>query len=244
MALASEHGLVVIEDGCHALGASLGGRRVGSVADMTAFSFHPVKHVAAGEGGMVTTNNPKLAQSLRRFRNHGIDTDAQQRQATGNWVYQMVELGTNCRLSDIACALGLSQLRKLESNLGRRRAIAERYAKAFRNVPAITPITVRDGAECAWHLYPVLLDLNRLSVGRAETFRALRAENIGVNVHYIPIHLHRYYVERFGDHKGEYPIAENAYERLISLPIFHAMTDQDVDDVITAVQRVVVAYSR
>jgi len=243
-ALAAQNGLVVIEDASHALGATYSGREVGSVADLTTFSFHPVKHVAAGEGGMVSTNHAKYADSLRRFRNHGIDVDARQREATGNWFYQVLELGANYRLSDIACALGLSQLRKLDSNLSRRRAIATRYTEAFEKIPSLRPLLIGDQVESVWHLYPVLLDLNRLAAGRAEIFRALRAENIGVNVHYIPIHLHRYYVERFGGHRGEFPIAEDAYERLISLPMFHAMTDGDVEDVIAATEKVMVAYAR
>ena len=142
---------------------------------------------------MVTTNDAHLAEPLRRFRNHGISSEARQRQAAGKWFYEMVLLGFNYRLTDIACALGLSQLGKLAANLTRRREIATQYAVAFRNLPAITVPTVRDGVNPAWHLYPIRLKLELLPVGRAEIFRALRAENIGVNVHYIPVHRHPYY---------------------------------------------------
>ena len=242
--LAAQHGLVLIEDACHALGAEHLGKRVGSIADMTVFSFHPVKHLTTGEGGMVTTNDAKLAETLRRFRNHGISSEARQRQQSGQWFYEMVLLGFNYRLTDIACALGISQLKKLEANLARRRAIAARYTRAFRELSAVVVPAVRDGVEPAWHLYPIRLRLEALSAGRAEVFRALRGENLGVNVHYIPVHKHPYYRERFGYQGGEYHVAEDAYERLISLPMFHAMTDQDVNDVIAAVSKVVNFFSR
>lgn len=237
--LAVRNGLVVIEDACHALGAEYKGRRVGSLAHLTVFSFHPVKHITTGEGGMVTTDNAKFAETLRRFRNHGINSDARQRQSQGQWHYEMVLLGFNYRLPDIACALGIAQLQKLEANLARRRQIAARYNAAFREMPEVAPPSVRGHAKPAWHLYPVRLDGARLRADRGEVFRALRAENIGVNVHYIPVHRHPYYGEHFGYRGGEFPVAEEAYERLVSLPMFPGMNDQDVEDVIRAVEKVV-----
>jgi len=242
--LAERHGLVMIEDACHALGAEYRGRRVGSVAQMTVFSFHPVKHLTTGEGGMVTTDNPQFAETLRRFRNHGISTDARQRQSAGQWHYEMVLLGFNYRLTDIACALGLQQLKRLEENLERRRHIAERYIAAFRNMPGVLPPRVRDDVNPAWHLFPIRLDLNRFSASRGEVFQALRTENIGVNVHYIPVHLHPYYRDRFGYKGGEYPVAETAYESLISLPMFHGMNEDDVEDVIRALGKVLSHYEK
>ncbi len=242
--LAMLHGLVVIEDACHALGAEYRQRRVGAIAQMTVFSFHPVKHITTGEGGMVTTDRADYAEALRRFRNHGISSDARQRQAEAQWHYEMVLLGFNYRLTDIACALGISQLKKLEANLLRRRDIAARYAKEFRNLAEVVLPGVRAGVKPAWHLYPVRLNLEKLIGGRAEVFRALRAENIGVNVHYIPVHLHPYYRDRFGYRGGEYPVAEDAYARLISLPMFHGMTDEDVEDVIHALQKVLGHYTK
>jgi perosamine synthetase len=242
--LADRHGFVVIEDACHALGAEYRGRKVGSLAHMTVFSFHPVKHLTTGEGGLVTTNDAGLAESLRRFRNHGISSDARQRQSAGQWHYEMVLLGYNYRLTDIACALGLSQMGKLDANLTRRREIANRYAAAFRDVPGVIAPPVRPEVNPAWHLYPIRVDLPRLTVDRGEVFRALRAENLGVNVHYIPVHCHPYYRDRFGYRGGEYPVAEDAYARLISLPMFHGMTDQDVEDVIGAIGKVCAAYCR
>jgi perosamine synthetase len=240
--IAERHGLIVIEDACHALGAEYEGKRVGSLADMTVFSFHPVKHITTGEGGMVTTENSRLAETLHRFRNHGISSDARQRQKAGQWYYEMVLLGFNYRLPDIACALGLQQLTRLDANLARRREIAARYTAAFREMSGVIPPTVRTEANPAWHLYPIRLDLQKLTAGRAQIFSALRAENIGVNVHYIPVHLHPYYREQFGYKGGEFPVAEDAYSRLISLPMFHAMTDHDVEDVIQAVGKVVGHY--
>src|SRR6266851_8270292 len=242
--LSERHGLIVIEDACHALGAQYRERRVGSIAHMTVFSFHPVKHLTTGEGGMVTTERRDFAETLRRFRNHGITSDARQRQAEGQWHYEMVLLGFNYRLTDIACALGLSQLKKLEANLARRREIAARYATAFRSLPGVLAPSVRSDVNPAWHLYPVRVNPSQLSTDRAHVFRALRAENIGVNVHYIPVHLHPYYRDRFGYQGGEYPVAEAAYEQLISLPMFHGMTDQDVQDVIAALTKVMSHYAR
>jgi perosamine synthetase len=239
MNLADRHGLIVIEDACHALGAEYRGRPVGSIAHMTVFSFHPVKHITTGEGGMVTTNDASFAERLRVFRNHGISSDARQRQANGQWHYEMVALGLNYRLTDIGCALGLGQLRRLSDNLARRRQIAAEYTAALSAIPGVITPSTRDTVNPAWHLYPIRIDGNSLRADRGEVFRALRAENIGVNVHYIPVHLHPYYRDRFGFKRGDFPVSEAAYDRLISLPMFHGMTDQDVRDVIGAVVKVI-----
>lgn len=235
-------GALLIEDACHALGAEFNGNRVGGIADITVFSFHAVKHLTTGEGGMVATNDANIAETLRRFRNHGISSDARWRQQSGQWFYEMALLGFNYRLTDIACALGISQLQKLPANLARRREIAAQYHQAFRDLPAITIPTVRDDSVSAWHLYPVRLKLELLDVGREEIFRALRAENIGVTVHYIPVHRHPYYRERFNTEET-YPVAEAAFERLISLPMFHSMTATDVEDVVHALRSVITHFS-
>jgi len=211
---------------------------------MTVFSFHPVKHITTGEGGMVTTDDAKFARQLRMFRNHGIDSDARERQANGQWSYDMVALGYNYRLTDIGCALGISQMRKLDANLLRRREIAARYTAAFQKIPGVIPPTVRPDVYPAWHLYPIRLDLAEFRVGRPEIFRALRAEGLGVNVHYIPVHLHPYYRDKLGYRSGEYLVAEAAYESLISLPMFHSMTDQDIADVVDAVSNIARDYHR
>lgn len=244
--LADKHGLVVIEDAAHALGGEYKNRSVGQISHMTTFSFHPVKHVTTGEGGMVTTDDPALASKLRAFRTHGIDQDARLRDGTANgpWHYEMTELGFNYRLPDIACVLGTSQLKRLPKNIERRREIADHYTKAFTDLPGVSTLQERPEATSAWHIYPVLLQLESLTTGRREIFDALRAENIGVNVHYIPVHLHPYYRRIFGYEGGEYPIAESIYERLITLPMFHGMTDGDVDDVVTAVNKTMGHYQR
>jgi UDP-4-amino-4,6-dideoxy-N-acetyl-beta-L-altrosamine transaminase len=242
--MAADHGLIVIEDACHALGAKYRGRSAGSISHMTVFSFHPVKHITTGEGGMVATDSAEFAETLRRFRNHGISSDAYQRQISAQWYYEMVSLGFNYRMPDILCALGNQQLKRLDGNLARRREIADRYTQAFREIPGIIFPEARSDVSHAWHLYPIRLQPEMLGVDRARIFSALRAENIGVNVHYIPVHLHPYYRDRFGYRGGEYPVAEQAYERLISLPMFHGMTDQDVADVIHAVSKVAEHYAQ
>ena len=242
-ALARQHSLVIIEDASHALGATYHGRTVGTLSHLTTFSLHPVKHITAGEGGVITTDDDQLATRLRLFRNHGITSDHRQREQTGSWFYEMVELGYNYRLTDFQCALGLSQLKKLSGWLARRREIAARYTAAFSAMPEIEPPCVLSDREPAWHLYVIRLNLDRLRVDRAQVFAALRAENMGVNVHYIPAHRHPYY-QRLGYRQGQWLIAEAAYERLISLPMWAGMSDQDVEDVIKAVAKVMGAYRR
>ena len=236
--LADQHGLVLIEDACHALGAEYRGRKVGSLLHMTVFSFHPVKHLTTGEGGMVTTESLRYAETLRRFRNHGISSEARQRESTGRWHYDMVLLGFNYRLPDIACALGLSQIERLTSNLQKRRQIAARYTSIFRNMPCVIVPSVRDDVNPAWHLYAIRVVPDQFCASRDEIIGALRAENIGANVHYPPVHLHSYYRKKFGHKSRDYPIAETASEQLISLPIFQAMTEKDVQDVIEAVEKI------
>src|ERR1700730_1765144 len=184
-AIAEQHGLIVVEDAAHAPGATYKGRRVGTLATLTVFSMHPVKHITTGEGGVVTTDDSNLAKQLRLFRNHGLNSDAHERQEKGVWFYEMVALGYNYRLTDIQCALDLSQLDKVDRWLERRRAIAARYREAFRLMSEIEIPDVRSDCEPAWHLFVILLNLDRLRVGRAEIFRALRGEHIGVNVHYV-----------------------------------------------------------
>ena len=240
--LADRHGLVVIEDACHALGASYRGRKIGALADQTVFSLHPVKHITTGEGGMVTTDNVELARRLRLFRNHGITSSPQQREAAGSWFYEMVELGYNYRLTDFQCALGVEQLRKLSAWIARRRQIATRYTAAFSAMPALEVPSVLPDRVPAWHLYALRLHLDRLrGAGRGEIFRALRAENIGVNVHYIPVPWHPYY-QKLGYRKGQWPVTESEYERLLSLPMFSSMHDEDVEDTIAAVRKVMNYY--
>lgn len=241
--IATSRNVVLIEDACHALGSEYRGRTVGGLAAMTVFSTHPVKHVATGEGGVVTTNDGKLADRLRQFRNHGITSDARMRQETGSWFYEMTELGYNYRLTDIQCALGITQLRKQQAWLARRQQIADKYTEAFATMHALRLPRVKADRRSAWHLYVVRVREKHLQGTRADIFRALRAENIGVNVHYIPVTWQPYY-RALGHGPGECPIADAAYETLISLPMFPAMSDLDVDDVITAMSKVMGHYAR
>ncbi len=243
-AIAVARGLPLVDDACHAIGGSYRGKPIGSLALLNAFSFHPVKHVATGEGGAVTTSDAELARRMRLFRNHGITTDFRERAVQGAFAYEMVDLGYNYRLSDIQCALGITQLAKLQASVARRQAIARQYDKAFRENPAVKPLAVRSDVSHAYHLYAVQLDLDALTADRATVFRALRAEGIGVNVHYMPVHLHPFYQNKFGTARGLCPVAEAAYDRLLSLPMFPAMTDADVADVVEAVGKVCKAYRR
>ncbi len=241
--IADRHGIRLVDDACHALGGAYQGRPVGILADLNTFSLHPVKPITTGEGGVITTNDGELAQRMRVFRNHGITSDHRQRETTGGWFYEMVDLGYNYRLTDLQCALGISQLRKLDAWVARRQTIARRYDSAFGDLKAVRPIAVRQDVSHAYHLYVVALDLDRLPVKRDVVFASLRAEGIGVNVHYIPVHLHPFYRKRLGTRPGLCPVAEAACERIISLPIFPRMTESDVEDVIAAVRKVMGVYA-
>ncbi|MFB3114827.1 MAG: UDP-4-amino-4,6-dideoxy-N-acetyl-beta-L-altrosamine transaminase, partial [Nitrospirales bacterium] len=216
--IANRHGLVLMADACHALGASLNGRPVGSLADLTIFSFHPVKAMTTGEGGMVVTQQPEYANRMRIFRNHGITTDHQERLARQTWEYQMICLGMNYRLTDFQCALGLSQLRKLQGWVTRRQAIASQYDKALATIPGIYPVPTRSGVSHAYHLYVIRIDQEACGVNRATLFSLLREQGIGAQVHYIPVHLQPFYREQFGTEPGLCPHAESAFENILSLP--------------------------
>jgi perosamine synthetase len=240
-ALARARGLRVVEDAAHALGAEVGGRPVGALSDLTIFSLHPVKHVTTGEGGVVTTEDDELARRLRRFRNHGIATDGADRQSGGTLWSPMIELGFNYRLTDIQCALGLSQLPKLEQFLAKREAIADRYLVALKDLVGLAIPRVAAEVRHAWHIFPVLVEPACLRVGRDQVFAALRAEGIGVTLHYVPAYWHPYYAA-LGYPRGLCPMAEDASSRMFSLPIFPAMTDADVEDVVAALWKVLGHY--
>jgi UDP-4-amino-4,6-dideoxy-N-acetyl-beta-L-altrosamine transaminase len=235
--LARRHKLALVCDACHSLGAEWGRRRVGALGTLNVFSFHPVKPITTAEGGMVVTDDAELARRLRVFRNHGITTDHRQREQAGSWCYEMVELGYNYRLSDLQCALGLSQLAKLPGWIARRQEIARHYDRLLAVLPGVRPLAVRPGLSHAYHLYVVRLEGER--VDRRAVFASLRAEGVGVNVHYVPVHLHRYYRRRFGTGPGLCPVAEAAYEHILSLPIFPAMSDSDVERVVEVLGRAV-----
>jgi perosamine synthetase len=229
--------LTIIADASHSLGATFERRQVGTLADMTVLSLHPAKIMTTGEGGAVLTDHDDLAAALRRFRNHGIETELAARR---DWTYAMVELGYNYRLTDVGAALGSSQLTRLAEFLGRRRELAARYMERLAGHPYLDIPVVEPGADPAWHFCFAQLRLDRLGVDRGGVYRALRAEGIGVNVHYIPVHQHPYYRGRYPG--LAFPVADAAYERLLTLPLYAGMTTADVDDVVAALDKVTGAY--
>ncbi|WP_054941673.1 UDP-4-amino-4,6-dideoxy-N-acetyl-beta-L-altrosamine transaminase [Paenibacillus ihuae] len=241
--IARDNNLVVIEDAAHALGAQYKSKSIGSISDMTMFSFHPVKHITTGEGGMITTNNPLYYEKLLQFRTHGITRD--QRRLTENhgpWYYEMQFLGFNYRLTDIQASLGSSQLKKIGSFIEKRKQLAEFYTKELSSIEEIVLPHQLSYMDSSWHLYILKLQLSKLTAGRKEIFQALHKENIGVNVHYIPVYLHPYY-ESLGFQKGICPVAESCYEQFITLPLYAGMDDHDAADVVDAVKKVISHYS-
>lgn len=242
--IAKKYNLIVIEDAAHALGATFKGEKVGSLADMTMFSFHPVKHITTGEGGVITTNDEAHYHTLLQFRNHGIVKDVSKLiNNHGLWYYEMQSLGYNYRITDIQAALGISQLKKLTHFIKIRQDYAEYYNSAFRDIEEISCPAETVNLFSSWHLYIIRLNLEKLTAGRKEIFHALVKENIGVNVHYIPVYYHPYY-QKLGYAKGLCPNAEKVYEEIITLPLFPAMSRQDLDDVTCAVKKVVSHYSK
>jgi perosamine synthetase len=234
----------ILADACHALGGSRGGRPVGTLAELSAFSLHPVKHVTSGEGGVVTTADAEAAERMRRFRNHGISADHRQRAKDGSWYYEIDALGFNYRLTDFQAALARSQLRKLPRWIDRRNALAAAYRTALAELDAFEPLAVEEGVEHAYHLFVVRVSTDLVEGGRDRVFRAMRAEGIGVNVHYMPVHLHPFYRRAFGTREGMLPVAERAYERILTFPLFSTMTDEDLADVLAAARRVATGGDR
>nr|WP_315989797.1 UDP-4-amino-4,6-dideoxy-N-acetyl-beta-L-altrosamine transaminase [Desulforamulus aquiferis] len=241
--IAQKHKLIVIEDAAHALGAIYKDKKVGSLSDMTMFSFHPVKHITTGEGGIITTNKEEHYQRLIQFRNHGITRETNKLLDNhGPWYYEMQMLGYNYRITDIQAALGISQLSKLDNFIRTRKDYAQAYNAAFRDMEQIIcPAELTDRIS-SWHLYIIRLNFDKLKVGRREIYEALLKENIGVNVHYIPVYYQPYY-QGLGYFKGLCPKAEKLYEEMITLPLFPAMNWQDIKDVIDAVEKVISYYS-
>lgn len=232
--IAQEHQLVVIEDAAHSLGATYKGKKVGTLADMTMFSFHPVKHITTAEGGIIVTDSAEYAEKLRLFRSHGIKSSPS---VDEPWFLEMHELGYNYRMTDLHASLGISQMKKIDDFVTRRREIANIYNEEFSKLEGLKIPQQLDDTNSSWHLYSVSLDLDRLKVGRKEIFEALRAENIGVHVHYKPVYLHPYY-QNLGYERGICPVAENWYNSALTIPIFPKMTVEDIDSVILGVKKV------
>ena len=241
--LCRENGAVLIEDAAHSIGTKYDGKPVGSIADLTTFSFHPVKTVTGGEGGAVLTNNAEYYKKLLLYRSHGITRDDSllEKEREGAWYYEQVALGMNYRMTDIQAALIISQLDKLERFSERRSQIVARYNEAFANIPEVTVQEEIPESDTTRHLYILRIKPEMLTVNRRQFFDAMAAENVCCNVHYIPVYYHPYY-EKLGYQKGICPKAEKLYEEIMILPLYYAMTDQDVEDVIHAVKKVVENY--
>lgn len=232
-AIAKEHNLLVIEDAAHALGADYKGAKIGSMSDMTIFSFHPVKHITTGEGGMIMTNDEKFYERLTLFRSHGITRNEKlMTRNEGGWYYQQLDLGYNYRITDVQCALGTSQLKKLDRFVARRRELVARYNEAFASEANITCPMQQEGCNNSWHLYVIKVP------DRKELYDKLREAGVYANVHYIPVYKHPYYQENgYADVCCEH--AEELYAHMISLPLYPDLTNEEQDYVITQVKRIV-----
>lgn len=229
--IAKKHNLLVIEDACHALGAEYKNKKIGSLADMTILSFHPVKHITTGEGGMILTNNKNFYEKLKIFRHHGIIKKPEK----GKWYYEIENPGFNYRITDFQCALGLSQLKKIDKFIKRRREIIAEYNEEFKNIKKIIIPKEKEYAKSSWHIYPIQIQ----GADRKKIFDALQKQGIGVQVHYMPLHLHPFYKNKFGYKKGDFPIAEKYYERAITLPLFPKMTEKEIKRVIKVVKKII-----
>ncbi len=243
--ICKENNLILIEDAAHSIGTKYNGKAVGSIADITTFSFHPVKTITGGEGGAVLTNDENLYKRLINFRTHCITRDEKQMVHTpdGPWYYEQIDLGYNYRMTDFQAALIISQLGKLDRFIKRRKEIVEKYNKAFSQIPEIIVQQEIPQSDTTRHLYIIQLDLDKLSCTRREFFDAMSAENVQCNVHYIPVYYFPYY-EKLGFKKGICPNAEKVYEGILSIPLYYGLTDEDVDSVIHAVEKIVNFYRK
>ncbi|MEW5702884.1 MAG: DegT/DnrJ/EryC1/StrS aminotransferase family protein [Candidatus Zixiibacteriota bacterium] len=247
LAIARRHGLRVIEDAAHAFPTRYKGRMIGAIGDVTCFSFYSTKTITTGEGGMATTDDPALAARMRMMSLHGISHNAWSRYtAEGSWYYEILQPGFKYNLTDLAAALGLAQLHKADEFLKRRQAIARRYTTAFASLADFleTPPDAPAGGQHSWHLYVIKLRLNRLTIDRDQFIAELKTAHIGVSVHFIPLHIHPYYRDTYGYRPEGFPHAHEVYERIISLPIYPAMTDADADSVIDAIGDLCRAHAR
>ncbi len=242
---AHRHGLAMIEDAAHAVGATYRGQRIGVHGDAVAFSFYATKNMTTGEGGMITTKDEKLAVLLRRLALHGMNRDAWKRYSeSGSWYYEVLEPGYKSNMTDIQAAMGVHQLRRLESFIDRRRAIAARYGAAFRDLDLIELPRELPDRRHVYHLYAVRLREDLLSIDRHSFIELLKQAGIGASVHFIPLHKHPYYRDAFGYRPEQFPLAERFYSGLVSLPLYPKMSEADVEDVVTAVRHILIAHRR
>jgi dTDP-4-amino-4,6-dideoxygalactose transaminase len=243
--LAERHGLPIVEDAAHALGATWQGRPVGSYAAITAFSFYATKNLTTGEGGAAVTSDDALAERLGILSLHGMNRDAWKRYtAAGSWYYEVTMPGYKYNLSDVLAAIGIGQLERFDEFQKIRHARVARYHERLAALPEVRRPVTRPGIGHAWHLYPIALELERLTVDRARFIQELRAENIGTSVHFIPIHRHPHFRDTLGLEAGRFPVAEDVYRRALTLPLFPRMSERDVDDVCDAVEKVVAHFRR
>ncbi len=243
--IAKRHNLKIIEDAAHALPASYRGKNIGTIGDVTCFSFYVTKTLSTGEGGMLCTNNGEIAERCAVMRLHGINKDAWKRYAAeGSWYYEVIAPGFKYNLSDIHASLGLAQLKKQEAMRDARKQIFEKYNFLFSNLEEIELYHYKDDREPSYHLYPVLLDIDRLSISRAEFIEQLKKLGIGTSVHFIPLYRHPYYKENFNLSADDYPVSEYIYPRLVSLPIWPGMTDEQIDRVTGGVISIIQKFKR
>ena len=241
MEIAQKHNVFIVEDAAHAVGSEYKGKKIGSIGDVTCFSFYATKTMTTGEGGMITTNNEELANKLKTLRLHGISSDAWKTYSDkGSWYYEVMDAGFKAKMTDMQAALGLHQLKKLDSFIEARQKNSEKYTKMLSEIEGITTPTVKDNIKHSWYIYTILID--GLKINRDEVIKALRAENIGTSVHFIPLHLQPFYQKTFGYKEGDFPNAEYVYNRLISLPFFSHMTDKDIEDTVNAVAKIAKYY--
>jgi perosamine synthetase len=231
--LANKHGIRVLEDAAHALPADYKGKRIGTISDVTCFSFYATKTLSTGEGGMICTNNEEIAERCKIMRLHGINRDAWKRYTeSGSWYYEVVAPGYKYNFTDLQASLGLPQLKKVDAMWDSRKKIAARYTEALKDLDTIQLHTIKPDRDSSWHLFPIRLHLDRLTKNRAQLINELREKNVGVGVHFMPVHQHLYYSETFNISDDDYPVASAAFPRLMSLPIYPGMTDENIDRVI------------
>ena len=243
--IAGSYKLRVIEDAAHSLPAWYKGRKIGTLGDITCFSFYATKTLATGEGGMVTTENDEWADRIRILRLHGISKDAWKRYSKeGSWYYEVLEAGYKYNMTDIQAALGLAQLRKVELMWEMRKEIAMKYTEAFEPLEEIITPHIKPGRETAWHLYVIKLNLDALKIDRSEFIEQLKQRGVSTSVHFIPLHRHPFYKKTFGYDRKDFPNAEWIYERIISLPVYPGMADKDVEYVIESVEDVCKKFRR
>ncbi len=238
--IAKKYDLIIIEDAAHALGAKYKGKKVGTIGDISAFSFYATKNLTTAEGGMVTTNNSEYAERIRILSLHGMSRDAWRRyEDKASWYYEILDVGYKYNMTDIQASLGIHQLAKFERFQEIRRRYAELYTDELKDVEGVTTPHVRFDVQHAWHLYTILIDEKVLGINRARFIEKLNRENIGTSVHFIPLHLHPYYQRTYGYKRGDFPNAEYVYDRIISLPLYPSMSKDDVGDVINAIKKIV-----